>query len=45
MRQGKPELTFEAKSILFEAKNGSLNLCNFLDVVDIKSNKNALYTA
>lgn len=35
----------EAKSILFEAEDGILNLCNFLDVVDIKWSKNALYGA
>lgn len=32
------------RSILFEAEDGILNLCNFLDVVDIKRSKHALHT-
>jgi hypothetical protein len=45
MRQGKSEFTLEAKPILFEGADGILTVCNFLDVVDIKRSKNALYVA
>lgn len=42
MRQGKPEFTFGAKTILLEGEDSILNLYNILEVAGMGWSKNVL---